>query len=48
VAGEEEATENLIDIRTRDGKRLGKKSIDDFVSLMLSEYPPSVPKPQRL
>ena len=48
VAGEEEAKEGVIDIRSRDGQRLGKKTVDDFVSLMLDEYPPSVPKPHPL
>ena len=48
VAGEEEAKEGVIDIRSRDGQRLGKKSVSDFVSLMLKEYPPSVPRPHPL
>jgi hypothetical protein len=48
VAGEEEATEGMIDIRSRDGQRLGKKTIDEFESLMLSEYPSNVPRPTPL
>jgi threonyl-tRNA synthetase len=48
VAGEEEAKEGVIDVRSRDGQRIGKRSVKDFVSLMLQEYPPSVPKPHPL
>jgi len=34
-----------MDIRSRDGQRVGKKTLNEFESMMLSEYPSNVPKP---
>ena len=45
VAGEQEAQDGLIDIRTREGERVGKFTVQDFVDKMLAEYPDSVKKP---
>jgi threonyl-tRNA synthetase len=38
-AGDEECDENKIDIRCRDGTRLGKKSLEEFTGILIGEYP---------
>ena len=40
VAGEEEMGQGLVDVRTRDNKRHGKKRIDEVARMLQAESPP--------
>jgi len=48
VAGDEEVQAATVDVRSREGERLGKLSLDEFEKFMVSQYPASVPLPGRL
>ena len=45
MAGDEEVNTSTLDIRSRDGTRLGKLSLDAFEEHMVGEYPESIPLP---
>ncbi len=40
VVGDEEMDAGLVDVRSREGERCGKLSIEGFIEKMSSEYPP--------
>ena len=48
VVGDEEVQAGTVDVRSRDGGRPGKLSLDEFEKLMVSQYPAGVPLPERL
>ena len=45
VAGDDELEGNFVDVRSRTGDRIGKKTIEELSALLASEYPESVPLP---
>lgn len=46
MAGDDEMNSETIDIRSRDGHRLGKLSLSAFEEHMRNEYPPTFPLPE--
>ena len=48
VAGDQEVSLGELDVRRRDGVRLGKKSVGAFEKIMVDDFPADVPLPQRL
>ena len=39
MAGDDEVAGATVDIRSREGERVGKMKIDQFVEKMIGEYP---------
>lgn len=48
VAGDEEVKYQTINIRQRDGTRIGNQTLSDFENLLISQYPEGVALPERL
>ena len=43
MAGDDEVAGATLDIRSREGERVGKMKIEEFVEKMIGEYPQGVP-----
>jgi len=37
-----------VDVRSREGDRLGKLKLDEFEKVMINQYPEGIPLPERL
>ena len=48
VVGDEESTNNTVDVRSREGQRLGKLSIEQFEKHLSDEYPEHIPLPGKI
>ena len=49
IVGEQEESSGTIEVRAREGgERMGKMTIEEFVSKLKSQYPTGVALPQRL
>ena len=47
VVGDEETETNTVDVRSREGQRLGKLDVAGLEKIMSAEYPENVPLPNR-
>jgi threonyl-tRNA synthetase len=47
VVGDEELESETLDIRARDGQRLGKMTVEQFEMNMINEYPECVREIQK-
>ena len=48
VAGDDESLNNTLDIRSREGERLGKLKIDTFEKMLIDEYPEHIALPGKI
>lgn len=48
VVGDEEKEHGTVDVRKREGERLGKLSLEEFEKVMIDSYPEGVPLPKRM
>lgn len=45
IIGEQEVESQCVNVRSRDNGVIGDKTIDEFINLMIEEYPEGVPIP---
>ena len=48
MVGDDEMDGKTVDVRTREGERLGKITSEEFESLMKDQYPEDVALPKKL